>query len=227
MTILDECRKRGLKFAIRAQLCASLKKHIQDQSEDQWQPLVDANGQSMEDESTLRITHCMEKSEQAFTLVVQRRKIEGQQELELNLDDNQECIRSGAYLYRAIAVGGAEDMSDSDWVHWYNQRGEHSENRIKELKNDFAADRMPCRDFNANALFFSLCMLAFNLFALLRIYLPACFESSRAKTIRWRIYALAGKVVRHGRKIYLKLKEQHRLLLESILSPLRQLARAP
>ncbi|CAC9518755.1 IS1380-Spn1, transposase [uncultured Gammaproteobacteria bacterium] len=29
-------------------------------------------------------------------------------------------------------------------IHFYNQRGEDSENRIKELKNDFGARQMPC-----------------------------------------------------------------------------------
>jgi hypothetical protein len=33
-----------------------------------------------------------------------------------------------------------------------NQRGEDSENRIKELKNDFGARQMPCGDFNAKTI---------------------------------------------------------------------------
>jgi hypothetical protein len=33
---------------------------------------------------------------------------------------------------------------DSEIIHFYNQRGEDSENRIKELKNDFGARQMPC-----------------------------------------------------------------------------------
>ncbi|VVM25432.1 hypothetical protein BSPWISOXPB_3409 [uncultured Gammaproteobacteria bacterium] len=47
--------------------------------------------------------------------------------------------------------------SDSKIVHFYNQRAEDSENRIKELKNDFGAKQMPCADFNANALYFDIC----------------------------------------------------------------------
>jgi hypothetical protein len=46
-------------------------------------------------------------------------------------------------------------------VHFYNQRAEDSENRIKELKNDFSAKQMPCADFNANALYFDICSLSF------------------------------------------------------------------
>ena len=50
-------------------------------------------------------------------------------------------------------------------VHFYNQRGESSENRIKELRSDFAAARLPCGDFHANAAWLMLSSMAYNLFA--------------------------------------------------------------
>jgi hypothetical protein len=45
-------------------------------------------------------------------------------------------ITTGPYIYRAIATN-LKILSDSKIVHFYNQRAEDSENRIKELKNDF------------------------------------------------------------------------------------------
>ena len=228
--IIDDCIERQLKFAIRVKMSAFLKKLIQNQRECQWQPLT-REGKSIEGEFTSHLVHTMEKSRHAFDVIVQRRMINGQAALDLDLEnesnEGEELVQCGQYIYRAIAVSHDPNMSQSDWVHWYNQRGETSENRIKELKEDFSADRMPCQNFEANALYFSLCALAFNLFALLRMYLPAHFESCRAKTIRHRIYALAAKVVRHGRNIYLKLKASHCALLNEILLPLRRLAQAP
>ena len=51
-----------------------------------------------------------------------------------------------------------DELSDSEIIHWYNQRAEDSENRIEELKLDFGGDTLPCSDFNANALCgFSTC----------------------------------------------------------------------
>jgi len=47
-------------------------------------------------------------------------------------------------------------------MHWYNQRGEASENRIKQLKSDFGDDTLPCGEFNANDLYFNLAALACN-----------------------------------------------------------------
>ncbi len=228
--IIDDCIERQLKFAIRAKMSPSLKKLIQAQKESQWESLH-REGKPLNGEFTTHLVHTMEKSRHAFDVIVQRRMIKGQTTLELDLEsegnEGEELLQCGQYLYRAIAVSRNPSMSQSDWVHWYNQRGETSENRIKELKEDFSADRMPCQNFEANALYFSLCALAFNLFALLRMYLPVQFEACRAKTIRHRIYALAAKVVRHGRRIYLKLEESHCALLNEILLPLHRLAQAP
>jgi hypothetical protein len=223
--IIDEGIDREIQFAIRAKMNNVLKKTIERQEETKWQPLLDRNGNEISGEYTCRIVHSMEKSKHAFTAVVQRKEINGQ--LELGLDcETGEIMQQGAYLYRAIATN-REYLTDSELVHWYNQRAEDSENRIKELKADFGANRMPCSDFAANALYFSLCALAYNLFALMRHLLPVCFESCRAKTIRWRLYALAGKVVKHGRNLYLKLQASHKCLLEEVFKSMHLLAQAP
>lgn len=225
--IIEECLDRKIHFAIRARMCKTLKSSIEAQPESVWQPLINREGKAVEGCSTLRLAHTMDKSSKSFELIVQRQVIEGQQELPLDPLPNQESLISGKYMYRAIAVYGPKDRNNSEWIHWYNQRGECSENRIKELKEDFAAGRLPCKDFDANALCFALSSLAYNFFALLRMYLPSCFESSRAKAIRYRIFAIAGKVVLHGRTMYLKVQSEHHQLLQNLLGRLQQLAQAP
>ena len=94
------------------------------------------------------------------------------------------------------------------------QRGEDSENRIKELKRDFGGDILPCSDFAANALYFLISALSYNLFALMRQLLPGELSQHRAITLRWRLYAIAAKVVRTGRQLLVKMRENHRILTE-------------
>jgi hypothetical protein len=119
------------------------------------------------------------------------------------------------------------DWSDSQVIHWYNQRAEDSENRIKELKLDFGGDTLPCSDFNANALYFLISALSFNLFALMRQLLPEELASHRAMTIRWRLYAIAAKVVKTGRQLFVKLQAKHQTLLEQVLAALRRFEPPP
>ena len=75
--------------------------------------------------------HCMNKTKQAFRLVVIRRPL-------------QERLFDGVKVsekYTAIATNRTE--STEQVVTWYNQRGDCSENRIKELKIGFGMQRMP------------------------------------------------------------------------------------
>lgn len=220
--ILDECQERQLKFAIRVKMSVALKRLIEAQEDSQWQPLQDSQRQVIQGEWTTRLVHCMDNSRHAFGVVVQRKRLQGQCTLDLDDPMEEESIQCGAYLYRAIAVSH-HSLTDSQWIHWYNQRGEHSENRIKEFKSDLAAGRLPCQDFNANACYFSLCALAYNLLTLLRLHLPVGFESARVTSLRWRLYALSAKVVRHGRTLYVKLSTSHRALLAHVLASLRHI----
>ncbi|CAC9510494.1 IS1380-Spn1, transposase, partial [uncultured Gammaproteobacteria bacterium] len=55
-----------------------------------------------------------------------------------NVGYKSRCFTTGQYIYHSIATN-LETLSDSKVIHFYNQRGEDSENRIKELKNDFGA----------------------------------------------------------------------------------------
>src|SRR4029077_17235597 len=41
-------------------------------------------------------------------------------------------------------------------MEWYSQRGDASENRIKDLKVGFGMEYMPCGSFQANAVFFAI-----------------------------------------------------------------------
>ena len=112
-------------------------------------------------------------------------------------------------------------------IHWYNRRGEESENRIKELKHDFGGDTLPCSDFKANALYFLISALSYNVFALMRQLLPESLAHHRAMTIRWRVYAMAAKVVKTGRQLFVKLQANNHTLLDSVLMALRRFEPPP
>ena len=182
--------------------------------------LKDRKGGDNTYEQTYRLVHTMEKSKHAFEVVVQRRKTQGQMELDVG-DTSDDSIIKGEYIYRAIATNSKR--SNSDLVHWYNQRGDDSENRIKELKADFGGQKVPCRDFDANALFFSLCALAHNLFALLKVALPSPLQNSRIKRVRLLLYGVAAKLTRHSRTMVLKVGECGIELLNETLRNIKRM----
>ena len=218
--IIQYCEEQAIHYAIRAKMSAGIKEHIEACEENGWQPLIHKNGEASQTQSTCRTVHWISDHETPLTLVIQRKAIKGQFELDLDTSVDRTELTQQGYIYRCI-VTNQKDWTDSQIIHWYNQRGEDSENRIKELKIDFGGDVLPCSDFGANALYFMISALSFNLLALMRLFLPEELAHHRAMTIRWRLYAIAAKVVRTGRQIFIKMKEKHQELLEAVLARIR------
>jgi hypothetical protein len=224
--IIQYCDEEGIEYAIRAKMSASLRAQVESIKAVDWQPLLDKAGNVVSGQETYRTSHCIGEYEKAFTLVIQRKAIQGQASLDIGSEGDTEGMNLGGDVYRAIATN-RDHKTNSELVHGYNQRAEDSENRIKEVKLDFGGDTLPCSDFKANAMYFLISALSFNLFALMRSLLPEDLAHHRGMTIRWRLYAMAAKVVRTGRQLFVKLKEEHSLLLERVLLVLKEFEPPP
>ena len=196
-SVINYCQAEGIWFAIGADLDEAVVRAIKAISGPEWRAYQ--NGQIAE------TVHCMNKSKQAFRLVVIRRPVQG------DLFGGQPATEK----YTAIATNRTESLEQV--IKWYNQRGECSENRIKELKIGFGMERMPCGQFEANAVFFRIGVLAYNvgrLFALKA--LDASWHRHQVQTLRWKLYETAGKIVFRGRSIWLKVRRQVRGLFAEI-----------
>jgi hypothetical protein len=184
--LLDELEDDGVLYAVGADLDAAIRETIRHIPKERWLPYHDGY--------VAETVHTMNKMRHAFRLVVFKRAGQG------SLFEEQ-----GAF-YHPIASNRPESAEAT--MDWYHARGEHSENRIKELKCDFAMERMPCGQFEANALFFSIGVLAYNLYKLFeKRALPAGYRRARAGKVRYGVYTVAGKVVRTGRSLILKVHE--------------------
>jgi hypothetical protein len=224
--IIQYCDEAVIEYAIRAKMSASLRAQIEAVKEADWQPQLNRAGEAVSGQETYRTSHCIGKYGKAFTLIIQRKAIQGQTCLDIASQGDADGMSLGGYIYCAIATN-RDHQSDSELVHWCNQRAEDSENRIKELKLDFGGDTLPCSALKANALYFLISALSFNIFALMRALLPEDLAHHRGMTIRWRLYAIAAKVVRAGHQIFVRLAHQHRLLLERVLLALKEFEPPP
>ena len=225
--VFQYCEDHEIAYVVRAKRGDEMKAWIRERPESAWTPL-ERDGETVDGQATYRGVWAMADYKKAFTLVVQRTRKGGQQALDLGEDglEDETTMTDGRYIYRALATN-RDALTDSEIVHWYNRRGEDSENRIKELKCDFAGARLPCGQFEANALYFHLCVTAYNLFVLLRHSLPPEWHTCRAPTIRWRLYALAAKVVCHARRVYLKFRPDQAHLVKTLLAALAPPGRPP
>jgi hypothetical protein len=195
--VINHCQGKGMKFAIGGDLDAAVKGVIKSMGEEAWRPYQ--NGFIGE------TVHCMNETKEAFRLVVIRRPYQG------HLFDEQENENK----YTVIVTNREESVEEV--VRWYNQRGQCSENRIKELKIGFGMERMPCGQFEANAVCVRIGVLAYNVGRLFVLStLDKSWHGHQVQTLRWKLYETAGKVVYGGRYIYLKIGRGLRDLFDRV-----------
>jgi hypothetical protein len=87
---------------------------------------------------------------------------------------------------------------------FYNDRGE-CENRIEEFKNGFAADRLSCHRFRANAFRLLLHSFAYNLVNLFRRQLPPALRSAQIETLRTQLFKIGARIRETARCIRIHL----------------------
>ncbi len=140
--------------------------------------------------------HSMNETEKAFRLVV-KRGIRRQGEL---------FEKEGQYFYHAVATNWLEEEKNTEEVlRWHNQRGQ-AENFNKELKIGLGMERMPCGQTYANAVFFRIGVIAYNLFiGFKRLSCPESWVRHTIATFRWKMVQVAGRIVRHAGETVLKL----------------------
>ena len=112
------------------------------------------------------------------------------------------------YCYHAVASNREESESASEVLWRHNQRGE-AENWHKELKLELGMEQMPCGQQAANAVFFGIGVVAYNLSQVLKAsLLPPEYRQVSVATLRWKLYRVAGKLVRHARAWVLKVRTE-------------------
>jgi hypothetical protein len=184
--IFNYCEETGKVFAIGADQDAAVKAAITAIPEGDWKKFRDGE--------IAETVHCMNKTKKAFRLIVMRRPC-----------DQDLFEEKSPYRYHAIA-SNRENEDAQATMEWYCKRGDASENRIKDLKIGFGMEYMPCGTFEANAVFFAIGVLTYNLYLGFRgAALGSGWEHVQVQTMRWRLFQTAGKIVRHGRQVFLKI----------------------
>ena len=205
--IFNWCEKNNIKFAIGGRMDEAVKTIIKELKEEKWEKYQDSS-------SITKVAHCMQKTKKAFDLIIIRRPVQ----LALFNTNDDEYNR---YTLIATNIKG----EPASIVRWYNQRGEASENRIKELKIGFSMEYMPCGTTKANAVFFRIGVLAYNLFKMFKMAaIPTEWERHTIQTIRWKFYQTAGKLVMHAGHMWFKVRKTCLSIFEEVRARIREFA---
>jgi hypothetical protein len=192
----------SITFAISADMTRELRQAIETKEESAWCALASRDGKAhaSADEEERHVAEVpfvpegrgVDKHTQPDRYVAIRiRRRQG----DLFGDGSEE-------KYFAIVTNDFE-RSSSQLVHWHREKAGTVEHVHDVLKNELGAGTMPCGRFGANAAWFRLNVLTYNvLSAFKRLTLPEKLHTARPKKLRFRLLGRAGKVVRHaGREL--------------------------
>lgn len=142
-----------------------------------------------------------------------RAKIEGVQ-LSL-LDDPSE---DGYRYYSLITNMDRSEKDDEEIIEFYRKRA-NVENFIREQKNGYDFHHFPCKKLSANKAYGLIGTIAYNLMRNLSFYLEkgGCF----AKKVRNKLIKLPCQVVRHARRLTVRLASETLEVMERILKDMK------
>ena len=166
-------------------------------------------------EKIAEFTHTMQDTNNAFRMIVIKKDITPiLPTLEEYISD-EVMMQHQDEIYYCIATNDNE-LTPKEIIKLHRQRGETSENKIKELKNGFNMSYLPSSNLEANAFYFYIGTVAYNLFLLFKQILDKNLQKHTVKTIRYKLYNIAGKVISHARETILKVNEEFIELLQTI-----------
>ena len=207
--VLRWCEARQIGYAISADMSTPLKTEILRLPESAWQrdreepdavrswaevPYVPDDGDHRKDRPCVR-----------RYLAVRVQKRQGQ------------LFADGSSVHY-FAVVTNRDGNGLALLQWHRAKAGTVEHAHHVLKSELAAAALPSGKFGANAAWFRLNVLTYNLLtALKRLTLPGDLRTARPKRLRFLLFNTVGKVVAHARRTLLRLSGalQHALLVRA------------
>ncbi len=206
--IFNYCDKEEILFTISGRKDSSVWTSINDIQDDEWETLSKR-------EKISEFVHTMNGTDNAFRMIVVKKDITPILPTLEDYISDEVMQQHKDEMYYCIATND-NNLTAKEIVKLHRQRGETSENKIKELKNGFNMSYLPTSNFEANSFYFAIGTLAYNLFLLFKKILDKSLQHHTVKTIRYKLYNIAGKVISHARETILKVNEQFIQLLQSI-----------
>ncbi len=209
--LLDWCRRDiprrpRVEFAISAEMSDRLKAAIEAIAEEDWKPLRKVTDQGW-------VVGRKEWAEVEFVPTQPSRKKEMKPDryLAIRIRPAQgELFPEGQPYHYFAVVTNMWSWEGEKLLRWQRERCGTVEKVHDVLKNDLAGGVFPSKRFFANATWWRLNLLAYNVLAVMkRKALPLSWWPARLKALRFHLLCIAGRVIEHGRRVYLKIAKHH------------------
>jgi hypothetical protein len=214
-----------IEFAIGVDVTAEFKRAVAEVEEGEWQPLErEVDGQRMKTEQEWAEVcfvpnwTAQRKEGPAYRYLAIRELLKQAELPGLEAQLPFPSMSFGERQYKVFGMVTNRDIPGDNLIWWHRARCGKGEEIHKVMKEDLAGGHLPSGRFGANAAWWGIMVLAFNLNSLMkRLVLPQGWAPKRLKAIRFGFINLAGRVMSHARQLIIRLSGGHssyELLLE-------------
>ena len=198
---LDDERREGgpegrIDYAISVRMVDEIVRAVRTVGEAQWQTL------KREADGTLRQ---WAELDYVPALPSEHKQARPRRYLGLRLLKPQGELFDDGHDRKHFAVVTNRTEPGPQIIEWHREKAGTVEHVHDELKNALAAARMPSQKFGANAAWFALQALSFNVLCALRTASPdPALGSARIKRLRFHLLLVGARLARLSRKITLR-----------------------
>jgi hypothetical protein len=133
-----------------------------------------------------------------------------------------ELFASGNDTKYLAVVSNRRELSAAQLLRWHGEKAGTIEQVHDVTKNELAAGVPPCGRFGANAAWYRLCLLTYNVLSAMKwLALPPAMETARPKRMRFSLFAIAGRIVSHAGKLVLRIGRAAEALVGLVAARLR------
>jgi hypothetical protein len=207
-----------IEFAVAAKVSQSFKQAVAEVDLAAWQPIY------KDTEDGLQIKTEQEWAEVCFVpswagfsknnpdyrYIAIRERLSIQPELDgiesAQLELPFQTVKLNQTQYKLFGIVTNRTIPGNELINWHRKRCGDSEKVHSVEKVDLAGGQFPSNKFGANAAWWQIMVLAFNLNCLMKmLVLPKQMKKNRLKALRLQVINVAGRVIQHARRLFIKL----------------------
>jgi hypothetical protein len=204
--VLKFFAEQGIEFTIGARVKTPLREACGALPEEKWEHVAD-NGDT--------------RVEVAFVDYRPRElsDMPGLRYIGIRMTPRQEDLLDGSRKVFHLAIASTRPGSAADVVRWYWGKAGTIEQVHDAVKNELGGGVPPCGRFGANAAWFRLATLTFNILSVIRRLGPPELRDARPKRLRFRLFNLPTTLIHHARRLVARVSRKFRDAVHTV--PLR------
>jgi hypothetical protein len=206
-----------IEFAIGVDVTAEFRKAVGHVEEGDWQTLkreIDGRqvetGQEWSEVCFVPAWTAKSKNGPIYRFIAIRELLRQQEFPGMEVQLPFTSYHRGDKHYKLHGLVTNRDLAGDKLIWWSRERCGKGEEMHSIMKSDLAGGHFPSAQFGANAAWWQIMILAFNLNSLMkRLALPESWGSKRLKALRFGLISQAGRVVQHSRQLYIRLSRNN------------------